>query len=1268
MTLTGPSYALPRSPEEFARLCLRLLRRHWQLGQLERLRDPENRALGVDLLEVSGRPLLSAVRCDLREMHEPPSIGWIKDAVELAASLSLPIGRFVVATTAWRSKALRRAVIEVNRANRAANLFAVEVLCWEDIEELLDEYPDPLTEFESTPKRQALTKPDALCQLEPLWPALKPTAEAGDRADDEIVAAAALIGRRNYQMARLKLLQVREQRWGELNTDQRLGLLITLAFVWLKEGELRRAAMLFIAGRSLAPDDETSCANEILAYELLGEYQRACALAETMTARFPASGRAWALWLNNTPRSSTTAELKSRIPAEVCDHPEVALVMATRATADGEYATGEHFGRKAAQALAEKSDPWLVLGRAILLAEIGSPSAAAERNRVREAEECFGRAVSLAASEGRVGNEVQALIGRAQARIALRDIEGAGADIEQAHALEREDANGLCEYGILLRSRGELDEAVEIFRRAARTGGRDDADYQLAVTLRERGLASDLQEAASRLVAAVSNPQTIPGGDYLFAVGCAVDALSRLERWHEAESLLDGLDPGLIVGSTMLTLRGALELSRANLAEASRFADRALEEIGPESSADERRALGALLHDLGRYAEALGLWQSLAHPGCPPGDIRRLLECAGRLGRDEIALDICRRLRAAGELKDGAIEFELEILERNDPQAALDLLDSQLKAHPDDRVMRLRRSALARKVGRKDLVDDQAKAMPPAAEVLPALGRVAVELMRETGHPNEALAYAHELLRRNPTDADAHRAFLYALGPIGPMPVVPEFERAEPGCAVCLVEQDGAAERWVVLEDAPDPDESLDEYGPTHPVAKQLRGRRPGDKVQLPEPEFSRKTMVVRWIISKYAHRYQDCLAGWQARFPGLPEIEMAPSGRQTEARQGKEEPAALDGAFAAGLSCEDAFAKTEQLYASNSLSMHALAQRAGLSDVHAMFLLAARPGAIIKCCEGSEDELNAALVAYDRANSIVLDLSAIATLCLLGRVNLLASWPRKFVIAQAAVHELRRLQFGELQMRLPTGFSASLSGADALGQKPEAQMRALADELAPLCAVGDAAVLSTLAPARRERLMCLFGRHGAESVALAAMPGHALWSDDRVMANLARHEFGVRRIWTQSALMARAQSGNLDPAELATATTKLAGWGYSFTTPSVETLMGAGAVADWNPNQFPLKQALDQFATESVKLSDAIILAAELIVKMYSDIYLRSMRTTVTMRLLDRIVERPGGRDAIEAMPRSLPIRLGLDIIGGRELADTIRGWMAEHSEEIAA
>jgi tetratricopeptide (TPR) repeat protein len=366
-------------------------------------------------------------------------------------------------------------VFELNLENRAASLFTVDVLCWEDIEELLDEYPDVLTQFESTPKRQALTKASPGFQLEPRWPHATP-APAEDEVGREIESAAALIDQRHHQLGRLKLMQLRAAKWDQLNVDQRLALLANLARAWLKDGEIRKASMVFIATRSIRPDDENICTNEIIAYELLGERERACAMAESVCAKFPRSGRAHALWLSNMPASTPLAEMERKTPALVKMDPEVAMVMARRSIVANDYSCAERFARKASEALTEKSSPWLLLGQAILLCEIETNSGPVREERVHEAEACFSRAIALAQEEASIANEVQALLARAQARIAAHEIEGAGRDIENAHSLEREDTNGLCEYAILLRSRGNLTGGVDIFSRAAKIGGRDDVD------------------------------------------------------------------------------------------------------------------------------------------------------------------------------------------------------------------------------------------------------------------------------------------------------------------------------------------------------------------------------------------------------------------------------------------------------------------------------------------------------------------------------------------------------------------------------------------------------------------------------------------------------------------------------------------------------------------------------------------------------------------------------------------------------------------------
>jgi tetratricopeptide (TPR) repeat protein len=1307
MTNFAAGYPLPRSADEFERLCLKLLRRHWQLPQLERFRDPERAEKGINLIEISGRPRLAAVKCDLRASRSELTVAEIKDAVDAAASLKLPIGRFVIATTAAKPEGFQRSLFDLNRANRKDGISAIEVLTWEDIEELLDEYPQILTDFGTAAKRQALTRADAIVHLEARCePAI---AAPSDPLGDEITAAAAFLDSHQCQLARLALLRLREQKWSQLSNTHKFRVLSYLGVAWLKEGEARKSAMLFIAAKSLQPDEENACTNEALAHELLGERERAFALADKLRMQFPSSGRAVALWLNNAPRSLDAKTLEENVAPELTSDPEVAVVMARRALMDAHYDRAERYARLASAALPNNSIPWLVLGQAILLNELDDGNEAAteataqkDESRIREAESSFTQALTFAQAERQASSEVQALIGRAQARIALHDADGAGIDIEQAHGLEREDANGLCEYGIVLRSRGSLTEAIEVLRRASAVGGRDDTSYHLAVTLRERDEPGDLQEATELLMRAIPRPESIPAGDFPFAVATAVDALSICERYLDADALLASIPEARIPKVTMQTLRANLRLAQGKFDQASKCADEALSELGPDTAADSRRKLAALLHDLGRYRDALPLWETLATSGSSGTDTRRLLDCASRLGREDIVNELASRLHPENVTDPGDISSQLDKLERNDPEAALAGLEELLRKSPDDRVLRLRRSIVAARLGKVDLVVADPNAMPTAREIPPALGRAAVQFMRDSGRANEALSYAYELLRRAPNSADASRAYLAALGPVGPMPHVPDFDSAATGCALSFVEEGSNTDKWIVLEDANDADEALDEYGPQHPMMKAVKGRKPGEKFQLPEGRFSRRQATLKQLISKYAYRYMDVLINWQARFPGQAEIEMTyvraeaiPWSKMTDSFESLFEASSGNGnghtnGIASGNGVangaanghangqaslngkrDDLLKLAERTYAKHQIPIHAVADQLNLNDLQTVFILAQRPEAPLKCCTGSPEELEAALGAFERANAVVLDLTAIATLCMLGRLSLLPTWPRQFVISQSTLAELRRLAFEDTLLRLPPGFSASLTGTGNDGKRADVQLKGLADALQSVCRVRDGAVLASIHPDKRDRLIRFFGRHGAESIVIASMPGHVLWTDDMILADLAKTEFGVRRVWTEAALQARAQAGNLDPAELATASTKLAGWGYSFTTPSIETLMRAGSVAVWNPDQFPLKQALDQFANDSMNMSDAVRMAAELIVKIYNDQYLRGQRRTVTSRVLDRLATRPGGRDAIEMLPRSLPIRFGLDLIRARELSDVVRGWTAQSeqpSERLSA
>src|SRR5260370_28825100 len=202
---------------------------------------------------------------------------------------------------------------------------------------------------------------------------------------------------------------------------------------WLKEGEPRKSAMLFIAAKSLQPDEENACTNEALAHEILGERERAFALADKLRMQFPSSGRAVALWLNNAPKSLDARTLEENVAPELASDPEVAVVMARRALLDAHFDRAERYARLASAALPNNSIPWLVLGQAILLNELemaaegtSDTPARSDEARIREPPTCFTQTRTLAQAEHLASRAVQAWIGRAQARIALGGTDGAG--------------------------------------------------------------------------------------------------------------------------------------------------------------------------------------------------------------------------------------------------------------------------------------------------------------------------------------------------------------------------------------------------------------------------------------------------------------------------------------------------------------------------------------------------------------------------------------------------------------------------------------------------------------------------------------------------------------------------------------------------------------------------------------------------------------------------------------------------------------------------
>jgi hypothetical protein len=201
---------------------------------------------------------------------------------------------------------------------------------------------------------------------------------------------------------------------------------------------------------------------------------------------------------------------------------------------------------------------------------------------------------------------------------------------------------------------------------------------------------------------------------------------------------------------------------------------------------------------------------------------------------------------------------------------------------------------------------------------------------------------------------------------------------------------------------------------------------------------------------------------------------------------------------------------------------------------------------------------------------------------------------------------------------------------------------------------------LASIDPEKRTVFVDGIGQHGAESMILASMPGHILWTDDHVVSRLALGEFGVRRAWTQGILQALAEQGVIEGDYFFEASAKLLGWGYYFTSSSVPVLMKSATLANWQPESWPLKQALEVFEDQSVDLQVALQLAVGFLVMLYNQTVLPETQNRIIFRFLDRLASRRHGLKGIEAIADNIPRIFGLNAVRAQQAEKAIRHWIA--------
>src|SRR5688500_12034656 len=123
----------PTQPEDFERLCLKLLRRHWSRPGLQSFGKRGEKQFGVDIIDSWSTQPHVAAQCKLKEPHKALSGKEIRVEVERAKGLPFRLDQYTILTTARVAARSQLDVLAINGAHLALGLFIVDVIYWDQI-------------------------------------------------------------------------------------------------------------------------------------------------------------------------------------------------------------------------------------------------------------------------------------------------------------------------------------------------------------------------------------------------------------------------------------------------------------------------------------------------------------------------------------------------------------------------------------------------------------------------------------------------------------------------------------------------------------------------------------------------------------------------------------------------------------------------------------------------------------------------------------------------------------------------------------------------------------------------------------------------------------------------------------------------------------------------------------------------------------------------------------------------------------------------------
>jgi tetratricopeptide (TPR) repeat protein len=1224
----------PSNEHEFEQFCLRFYRKLWKNDSLELYAKRGEKQHGVDIHDPTFCRPYRAVQCKQHEPHKTLRPEEIRNEVAKAECSSLPIEKYMIATTAQKSKHAQNEVVELNR--RPNKKFAVELHFWEDICGHLNQFPPITAKFilegrDPRPELYMLCMEDDELRSMVLRRLVVGTEKITVGAFREIEQ---LLLTRNFDAASYEIdkLGKEEQLRGCSMEDQYM-LLRLRAKLALETGRFEVASELFLAAYEKQPDLEQAKHNRVLAYslkkdsttafELVTEYLRSGFATPLMLCRF----------IESAPTDAALHEHMTLITPHLDSDEDINLALCHRWLLHSNTASAKEAADRAIRIAPESPHAHF----AVALAHHNASLTGDWRKRrynLDTALQQYNEAVTLAEAHNYRTLLPEILAKRAVVHAMLGNHAHLCADFRSAvaaavrpseYAINAVSYLVHCEdYQTARELLGFVDESSILGRFLHVITGFNSTEYETERRQYLRDMLHLAEETWER------------------SVEC------RLHCVHWAIRLKDASLARSVISQHFQShspFQSHVALAYIAIASKDRptavdHADRAVKQDITGVHQQELRLLADVLFRLGDYDKALDVLDHIAIPGRLNDDTRLQIRCAELLECHGLLLRICRELRQTREQDEQLRRMEIRLLSRYAPEQGFALVDEFIQVSESPAYFVAFRNRLAVRLKKQGVLQLDKLRLPNAADLSPKESDLVTLPFVAAGMYEDALEFLFNQLRLWFDDEFAHRSYISFLLTYGEQTSFHlPAQRVQSGHAV-LLESQSSEYSWVIIENS-NPVPSRGEFAEHSVLALRMIGREVGDVVEMPGGLALPQRATIRAIQTKYARAFQDSLDHFRQRFPEAAFVQPLHVGSGDEfdptpiAESLKQRREQLDTSF--------------NFYRTSPCSLYLLACRIGYSEFDTITALTRHSTGVIRCCNSTPNEFRNAASAQAAGQVIVMDVSALTTLTLLDGWRFLDP-KRCYLVSQTTMELIEQWVFAAESGRASEeGYvfvdeNGRLRFVETTNEQRAARyalLNNIRDMIEQHCECRSSAAVAELPSKQRRLCEAVAGFHNTEAMSLAKDVGGVFWTDDLVLSSIAKSEFGVTAVWTQLALKCFLESGHLTHDDFNLVSAKLASWHYESTIWNADMVIKAGEHAQWDPQSWPFKQCIHLFATSPLTNSQKAQMALECLKILRQSSCNELRQSSCIQAILDAL----GDRNAVVLIYKQLPQAFPVDI-----------------------